>query len=155
MKRLRHPETERNFPEPVPPSAPASPRRPSAGALVLVADDYPDTRELLTLALREAGFRVAEASDGRMALERAWTLAPDLILMDLSMPVLDGRAATLVLKSDPRSQHIPVVAITCHDLDELGETTRRIPFDAVVRKPCLPEDVAELVVRLLDDLESA
>lgn len=151
MTGSRNPERERNCPDRVVPSAPTFRRRPSAGALVLVVDDYPDTRELFTMALRERGFRVAEATDGGAALERTWALSPDLILMDLSMPGVDGTAATVVLKTDPRSKHIPVVAVTCHDLDELLRAGHRIPFDAVIRKPCLPEDVATLVARMLDE----
>ena len=155
MRGPLHPERERSFPDPVPESVPVRRRRPSAGALVLVVDDYPDTRDLLTMALREAGFRVAEAADGAVALELAWALTPDLILMDVSMPRLDGCAATEALKSDPRSKHIPVIAVTCHDLAGLADIARHVPFDAVVHKPCLPEDVAALAVRVLAEREIA
>jgi CheY-like chemotaxis protein len=71
------------------------------------------------------------------------------------MPGLDGASATLVLKSDPRSKHIPVVAITCHDLTDFSDAARQTPFDAIIHKPCLPEDVAALVIRLLRQRESA
>jgi CheY-like chemotaxis protein len=120
-----------------------------------VVDDYPDTRELLAIALREAGFRVAEATDGRGALERAWSLAPDLILMDVSMPGLDGCSATRVLKSDPRSKHIPVIAVTCLDPAGLADLAPQTLFDAVVHKPCLPEDVAALAARVFAEREIA
>jgi two-component system cell cycle response regulator DivK len=123
--------------------------------LVLVVDDYADSRELLAMALREAGCAVVEAADGAAALELTWQVVPDIVLMDLSMPGLDGCGATLALKSDPRSKHVPVVAVTCHDRGEVEARIRGVPFDGVVTKPCLPEDVAALALRILHRRDSA
>ena len=72
--------------------------------LVLVVDDYQDAREMYAEYLEFSGFRVAEAKDGREAVDKAFALAPDVILMDLSLPVLDGWEATRLIKADARTQ---------------------------------------------------
>ena len=82
------------------------------GPLILVVDDYEDAREMYAEYLRFCGFRVAEARNGNEALEQAFTLMPDLILMDLSLPGMDGWEATRQLKADERTRNIPVVALT-------------------------------------------
>ena len=84
--------------------------------LILVVDDYQDAREMYAEYLQFSGFRVAEARNGNEALEQAFALKPDLILMDLSLPGMDGWEATRQLKSDERTRHIPVVALTGHAL---------------------------------------
>jgi two-component system, cell cycle response regulator DivK len=84
--------------------------------LVLVVDDSEDNREMFTEFLSFSGFRVAQAATGREALDQAFQLLPDLILMDLSLPELDGLEATRQLKSDGRTKRIPIVALTGHAL---------------------------------------
>ena len=74
--------------------------------------------------LRFCGFRVAEARNGNEALEQAFTLVPDLILMDLSLPGMDGWEATRQLKSDERTRNIPVVALTGHALAGASESAQ-------------------------------
>ena len=80
--------------------------------LILVVDDYQDAREMYAEYLQFSGFRVAEARNGNEAVEQAFALLPDLILMDLSLPGMDGWEATRVLKADQRTKQIPVVALT-------------------------------------------
>jgi two-component system cell cycle response regulator DivK len=87
--------------------------------LVLVVDDFQDNREMFAEFLSLSGFRVAEASTGVEAIDRAFELIPDVILMDLSLPELDGWEATRKLKGDPRTGHIPIVALTGHALAEV------------------------------------
>ena len=89
-------------------SASATPATRSArsGALVLVVDDYEDAREMYAEYLAYSGFRVAEARTGVEALEKAFELLPDLILMDLSLPVMDGWEATRRLKADARMSEV-------------------------------------------------
>jgi CheY-like chemotaxis protein len=82
---------------------------------VLLVDDYPDAREMYSEYLQFSGFDVIEAANGMEALQRAADEAPDIILMDLSLPVMDGWEATRRLKSDPRTAEIPVVALTGHE----------------------------------------
>ena len=82
------------------------------GKTVLVVDDSPDIRELLGMLLGMSGCRVVEAENGQRAVDLAPQINPDLILMDLSMPVLDGYEATRRLKAQPESSGIPVVAVS-------------------------------------------
>ncbi len=118
--------------------------------LILVVDDYQDAREMYAEYLQFSGFRVAEASNGNEALERAFALKPDLILMDLSLPGMDGWEATRQLKSDERTRHIPVVALTGHALAGASDGARRAGCDSFVTKPCLPDDLVVEVRRMLD-----
>jgi two-component system cell cycle response regulator DivK len=118
--------------------------------LVLVVEDYPDAREMYCEYLRFSGFRVAEARNGEEALEKAFTLLPDVVLMDLALPLMDGWEATRRLKSDRRTADILVVALTGHALAGHAEGARRAGCDAFVTKPCLPDDLVDEIRRLLD-----
>lgn len=100
--------------------------------------------------LKFSGFDVIEAADGREALQRAAESGPDIILMDLSLPVMDGWEATRRLKADHRTAKIPVVALTGHALAGVFESARRAGCDAFVTKPCLPEDLVEKIRNILD-----
>jgi CheY-like chemotaxis protein len=117
--------------------------------LILVVDDYQDAREMYAEYLQFSGFRVAEARNGNEAVEQAFALRPALVLMDLSLPGMDGWEATRVLKADPRTRHIPVVALTGHALAGSSEGARRAGCDAFVTKPCLPDDLVVEVRRML------
>jgi CheY-like chemotaxis protein len=99
--------------------------------------------------LRFCGFRVAEARNGNEALEQAFSLMPDLILMDLSLPGMDGWEATRQLKADPRTSRIPVVALTGHALAGASEGAKKAGCDSFVTKPCLPDDLVVEVRRML------
>ena len=118
---------------------------------VLIVDDYPDAREMYSEYLQFSGFDVVEAANGMEALQRAVETAPDIILMDLSLPVMDGWEATRRLKADKRTASIPVVALTCHALAGISEGARKAGCDAFVTKPCLPEDLVKEIRRVLDD----
>ncbi|HEY7059052.1 MAG TPA: response regulator [Vicinamibacterales bacterium] len=120
--------------------------------LVLLAEDFEDARELYREYLEFSGFAVETASNGREAVERAVTLQPDLILMDASMPVLDGWQATRALKNDPRTSTIPVLALTAHAFDDAKQEAREAGCDGFITKPCLPDD---LVVEVRATLEAA
>ncbi len=117
--------------------------------LILVVDDYQDAREMYAEYLQFSGFRVAEARNGNEAIEQAFALHPDLILMDLSLPGLDGWEATRQLKSDDRTRHIPVVALTGHALAGASEGAKKAGCDSFVTKPCLPDDLVVEVRRML------
>ena len=119
------------------------------GPLILVVDDYEDAREMYAEYLRFCGFRVAEARNGNEALEQAFSLMPDLILMDLSLPGMDGWEATRQLKADERTNKIPVVALTGHALAGASEGARKAGCDSFVTKPCLPDDLVVEVRRML------
>jgi two-component system cell cycle response regulator DivK len=118
--------------------------------LILVVDDYQDAREMYAEYLQFSGFRVAEARNGNEALQQAFALKPDLILMDLSLPGMDGWEATRRLKADSSTQHIQIVALTGHALAGASEGARRAGCDSFVTKPCLPDDLVVEVRRMLE-----
>jgi two-component system cell cycle response regulator DivK len=117
---------------------------------VLLVDDYPDAREMYTEYLEFSGFDVVEAGNGMEALQKAVDASPDIILMDLSLPVMDGWEATRRLKADARTSAIPVVALTGHALAGISEGAKKAGCDAFVTKPCLPEDLVREIRRILD-----
>jgi two-component system cell cycle response regulator DivK len=117
---------------------------------VLVVDDYPDAREMYSEYLEFSGFDVIQAVNGIEALQRAVDAAPDIILMDLSLPVMDGWEATRRLKEDARTNRIPVVALTGHALAGISEGAMKAGCDAFVTKPCLPEDLVKEIRKILD-----
>jgi CheY-like chemotaxis protein len=126
-----------------------NPRSAPEAPLVLVVDDYEDAREMYAESLRVSGYRVALARDGREAVAETDALLPDLVLMDLSLPGLDGWEATRQIKANPRTRHIPVVALTGHALSNAAEGARAAGCDAFVLKPCLPDDMLLEVQRVL------
>ena len=117
--------------------------------LILVVDDYQDAREMYAEYLQFSGFRVAEARNGNEAVDQAFALKPDLILMDLSLPGMDGWEATRRLKADETTRHIPIVALTGHALAGASEGARKAGCDSFVTKPCLPDDLVVEVRRML------
>jgi CheY-like chemotaxis protein len=125
-------------------SAPGS-SKDARERLVLVVDDYEDTRELYEVCLLEAGFRVATASDGEAAVALALSLRPDAIVMDLSMPVLDGWDATRRIRAEAGLKEIYIVALSASD----GEASRAMAFDAgcddFISKPFQPQGLVEVL----------
>ena len=121
--------------------------------LILVVDDYQDAREMYAEYLQYSGFRVAEAKNGNEAVAQARSLRPDLILMDLSLPGMDGWEATRVLKADDATKHIPIVALTGHALAGASEGARKAGCDSFVTKPCLPDDLVVEVKRMLNAIK--
>ena len=111
---------------------------------VLIADDHADTREVYSFCLVAAGWRVLAVENGAEALAAAETFDPDVIVMNLEMPVLDGLEATRRLKEDPRTAPIPIVGCTAfaslhsRGLEEAG-------FVHLLAKPCLPDDLREVL----------
>lgn len=118
--------------------------------LVLVVDDYADARQIYVEYLEVMGFRVAEARNGEEALEQAFALLPDIILMDLALPGMDGWEASRRLKQDPRTKKIPIVALTGHALAGHEESAKQAGCDAFVAKPCLPDALVAEIRRILE-----
>jgi len=118
--------------------------------LVLVVDDVAHGREIFAEYLEFRGFRVATAADGQEAIDQAFELHPDVILMDLSLPRIDGWEATRRLKADDRTRDIPIIALTAHALAAAHDKAMEVGCDAVVTKPCLPKDLEQEVRRQLD-----
>ena len=117
-------------------------------ANILIVDDYADNRELLRLMLEGIGHKVCEAEDGHAGLEMARAEIPDLILVDLSMPRLDGWGFLRELREDVHTRHIPCVAVTAFAGGE-RESTLAQGFDAYLPKPFRRSELVEMVERLL------
>jgi len=122
---------------------------PTLKPLVLVVDDYDDAREMYAEYLEFSGFRVAQARNGQEALDQAFALTPDIILMDLSLPIIDGWEATRRLKHDARTRAIPVVALTGHAMTGQSDEAKGAGCDSFVTKPCLPDELVAEVRRIL------
>ena len=118
--------------------------------VVFVVDDFVDNRQMYAEYLAFVGYAVVECVNGEEALTKAATEQPDLIVMDLSLPVMDGWEATRRLKSDPQMAAIPVLALTSHALDDSRTTALAAGADAFLVKPCLPEELAAKVNELLN-----
>jgi CheY-like chemotaxis protein len=116
--------------------------------LVLVVDDYKDTRELYAEYIRMSGIEVETAADGFEGIEKAILMQPDAIVMDLSMPHLDGFETVRVLRGHERTRQIPVLALTGAMLDSEGQA-REEGFSAFLRKPCLPQYLLHELRRFL------
>ena len=125
------------------------PEDPTSNALVLVVEDYQDAREMYAAYLQFSGFRVAEATNGLEAIELANALVPDIILMDLALPKMDGWEATRRLKAEEATRHIPVVALTGHALAGHADGAREAGCDSFVTKPCLPDELVAEIRRML------
>jgi two-component system, cell cycle response regulator DivK len=117
---------------------------------ILIADDHDDNRELLQLLLQGAGYDVKEARDGCECLTLARSEPPDLIVMDLSMPVLDGWGVFRELKTDDRTRSIPCMAVTAHaELNRVA--AMETGFNAYISKPFSSELLLKTVASLLEN----
>ncbi|MEO6418619.1 MAG: response regulator [Polyangiaceae bacterium] len=112
-------------------------------------DDDSDGRKICTLFLKRAGYICVEAADGVEAVRKAFTLAPDLVVMDLQLPRLDGWAATRALKADPRTADTPVVALTGHVFPRHRDAASAAGCDAFLAKPVHFSELLETIVGLL------
>lgn len=117
--------------------------------LILVVDDNLDAREMYAMYLEYEGFRVLEAQNGHEAVEKARTDRPSLVLMDASMPKLDGWDAVKILKADPSTKGIPVLMLTGHAYDEHRAKAISVGADGFLAKPVLPDQLAREVRRVL------
>jgi two-component system, cell cycle response regulator DivK len=117
--------------------------------LVLLVDDSEDNREVYAQYLAFSGFRVEIAVDGVEAVEKASLLHPDVIVMDLSLPRLDGWEATRQIKSAPATSGIPVIALTGHAVSESKRRALDVGCSGYLTKPCLPDILVSEIRRLV------
>jgi CheY-like chemotaxis protein len=130
---------------------PAGPRTEVKGQrrTALIVEDDDDSRYMYGLILEDSGFEVITATSGHEGLRLARDVHPDVILMDVSIPKLDGWSVTTLLKDDPATSAIPVIIITAHAFPEDWERADRVRCDAFLTKPCEPPDVLDQVLRLV------
>lgn len=119
-------------------------------ATILIADDHEDNRELLRLLLANAGYEVREAKNGSECLAMARQQPPDLMMIDLSMPVLDGWGVFRGLKAEAHTAKIPCVAVTAFAGSD-RELALKAGFNAYVSKPFRSGELLAVVAQLLSD----
>lgn len=119
--------------------------RADGAPLILVVDDFDDSRELYASTIAAAGYLVDQAANGQEAIERIGRTRPAVIVMDLSMPVLDGWEATRRIKADPNTADIIVIAVTGHATNYGLLQAKEAGAHAVLTKPCLPQDLLSLI----------
>jgi two-component system cell cycle response regulator DivK len=121
--------------------------QPRERRLVLLVDDCQDTRELYAEYLELSGFDVKEAENGIVAIDEAVRVRPDVIVMDMSLPKLDGREAARQLRADERTRSIPLVMISGYDVESLPKTDGL--WDHYLGKPCPPDKLVSVIGRLV------
>lgn len=117
--------------------------------VVMLVDDYADTRQMIRYMLERHGCRVLEAANGEEAIAMAQAEPPDLILMDLNMPVLDGFNATFRIREYERTRDVPVVAVTAYDTNEFRAAASAVGCCDYVVKPLDLERLGALLERCL------
>lgn len=117
--------------------------------LILLADDQPAARDLMRTVLCGAGYDVTEASDGLEALRHADIITPDLILLDIQMPGLDGFGVCAELRSNPRFANVPIIAMTAGLMRGEKERAREAGFSEFLAKPISVSTLRNTVAALL------
>jgi len=120
---------------------------PPARQTLLLVEDNEDNRIIYSTVLRHTGYEVVEATDGVQAVDLARRIAPDLILMDISIPEIDGWEATRILRQDPKTRDIPIIALTAHALADDRERATAVGFSSYLAKPIEPRAVVAEVRR--------
>ena len=114
------------------------------GTVVLV-EDNDDNRIIYSTMLEHGGYRVFCVGDGKSGVELVRKVRPSVVLMDISVPVMDGWDATRILKSDPATRNIPIVALTAHALASDREKAKEVGCDDYIAKPAEPRAVLDAV----------
>lgn len=117
--------------------------------VILIAEDSPDSAVPISLHLQQAGYQVVMANDGEEAVKVATLSRPDLILMDIAMPVLDGLAATRRIREETPSPYIPIIAITALSTSGFLQAAHDAGFDGYLTKPIDFDRMDELIKTLL------
>lgn len=125
------------------------PERDSKNLIVLMVEDVEDARYYMRLELEHLGYVVIEAADGAQAVEIALREQPDIILMDLTLPVMNGLEATALIRNDKRMRDVPIIAVTAHQETDFRAGAKASGFDAYVTKPIDIAWLSELMKGLL------
>ena len=123
--------------------------RDSRDLKVLLVEDFEDARLVMRLQLEDKGFIVFEAENGQVAVETAIREKPDVILMDLTLPLMDGFAATKLIRRNEELKNVPIIAITAHQEDDFRSDAKASGFDAYVTKPIDVSWLKDLIAGLL------
>ncbi len=118
-------------------------------ATVLLVEDTEDNRVMMRKLLEMSGFRVVEAINGKEAVEAAQRVQPEIILMDLSLPFIDGLAATRQIRNLPGLSNVPIIAVSAHDTTDFHSDAMNAGCNAYVTKPIHYPELEEVVNRLL------
>ncbi len=129
--------------------APARRQGAMGEKIVLLVEDNADIRNIFATALVSEGYTVVEAVNGEEGIRLARAISPRLILMNIALPLVDGWKATAVLKRDPRTKEIPVVAITAFTRSRDRQRARSLGCASYLPKPCEPSRLLEEVRRLI------
>jgi|SRR5688572_18234903 len=120
-------------------------------ATVLIADDSFDTRDMYRLYFGHEGYRTYTAADGDAAVHMARSVLPDVIVMDLSMPFVDGLTAVKRLRREPQTRTTPVILLTGYPSKDVERGAMQAGVNVFLTKPCLPEDLEHRVRQLLEN----
>ena len=116
---------------------------------ILVVEDQPDNRQIIRDMLADTGYEISEAENGEAALAAIAKQRPDLILMDIQLPIMDGYAATRRIKADPSLRSIPVIAVTSYALSGEEKKARAAGCDDYVPKPYSPRQLLAKIRQLM------
>lgn len=125
------------------------PDRNSKDLKLLLVEDFEDTRLFMRLELEDQGFIVFEAENGQIAVATAIREKPDVILMDLTLPLMDGFEATKLIRQHDGLKNVPIIAVTAHQEDDFRSIAKASGFDAYVTKPIDVNWLNELIAGLL------
>ena len=117
---------------------------------VLLVEDTEDNRFMMRRLLEMTGYRVVEAMNGEEAVRLAKTESPNLILMDLSLPVIDGLAATRLIRKLPQFESTPIIAVSAHDTDDFQTEAIQAGCNTYVTKPIDFNELEQLIAKLLN-----
>lgn len=126
----------------------------SAEKKVLLVEDNEDNRIVYAMMLEYHGYTIIEATNGEDAIRLAREESPDIILMDISIPGVDGWTATQRIKADEATSDIPIVAVTAHALPEHRQRAEQLGCDGFLTKPCEPRRLLEEVQSLIGAAET-
>jgi CheY-like chemotaxis protein len=116
--------------------------------LVLIVDDLIDNLQLMSLNLQNLGYRVVTAVDGEDAVRVATLMRPDIILMDIAMPILDGLGAARKIRQDITLEHIPIIALSAFSTDGFLQAAYDVGFAGYLTKPVDMDKVQDLITSL-------
>jgi CheY-like chemotaxis protein len=127
------------------------PMRPS----VLVIEDSASVRRLIYVCLRPTGAEIRSVEDGLLGLQAAWAAVPDVIVLDIGLPGLDGWGVLSRLRADERTAEVRVLVLTAHAQPEMADRAAADGADAFMTKPFRPEDLRETIETLIADSRTA